>query len=193
MELAWIRSAQRSAVKTRKHPRLSGYKTGLALARFFASLPRSFTHFYQRHWSGRPTIVSKVDSTCTYVPDSEEDKCRREQESQHVTKGRECERHFFSGSASRFLARSADDAGSFATVSRFVSVSSSTPSGKLASILIVALLPSSGVVFQRSVKIGVCFCRTGARSRHFFSATSNCKGLVFIWLMLEQSDKHIQW
>lgn len=80
------------------------------------------------------------------MPDSEEDKSRRQQQSQHVTKGRECERHFFSGSARRFLARSADDAGSFATVSRFASVSSSTRSGKLASILIVALLPSSGVM-----------------------------------------------
>lgn len=31
---------------------------------------------------------------CTYMPDSEKDKCRREQQSQHVTEGRECERHF---------------------------------------------------------------------------------------------------
>lgn len=79
------------------------------------------------------------------MPDSEEDKCRREQQSQHITKGRECERHFSPVLfASPFLARSADDAGSFATVSRFVSRSSSTLVSNIAVILIVALLPSSG-------------------------------------------------
>ena len=63
------------------------------------------------------------------MPDSEEDKRRSEQQSEHVTKGRECERHFFSGSGGRFLARSSDDAGSSsATDLRFVSVSSSSVS-----------------------------------------------------------------
>lgn len=33
--------------------------------------------------------------TCTYMPNGEEDKRRREQQSEHITKGRECERHGF--------------------------------------------------------------------------------------------------
>lgn len=38
------------------------------------------------------------------MPNSEEDKRRREQQSEHITKGRECERHLFSDG--RFLAPS---------------------------------------------------------------------------------------
>lgn len=44
------------------------------------------------------------------MPDGEENERRREQQSQHVAKGRECERHF----SSRLFV-SADDAGSLAT------------------------------------------------------------------------------
>lgn len=65
--------------------------------------------------------MNRAASACTYVPDSEENKRRREQQSQHITKGRECERHYFA-SARRIPA---DDAGSLATVCGLVASSSS--------------------------------------------------------------------
>ena len=71
-------------------------QAGLALARSFPELPPSLTYFYRRRWRVRPAVSSKVDWGSTYMPDSEEDKRCREQQSEHVTKGRECERHFFS-------------------------------------------------------------------------------------------------
>lgn len=46
------------------------------------------------------------------MPDSEKDQRRREQQGKHITKGRERERHFSSGSAGRILARLADDGAS---------------------------------------------------------------------------------
>lgn len=103
------------------------HKAGLALARVLARVLASLrvtlnACFHQRRWSDRPCVSSVAVQMCTYVPDSEEDKRRREQQREHVTKGRECERHFCSlGSVSRFLARLEDDAGSFATDLRFVS------------------------------------------------------------------------
>lgn len=54
---------------------------------------------------------------------------------------------FSSGSARRVLAQLAGDAGSFATDLRFVSESSSSVSVQLADTIVVALLPSSGVVY----------------------------------------------
>lgn len=110
-QLAWIRPVQTLSPPTpsARPPNTSplcSHKAGLALAS-----PLVLLHVtLERRARG--------SATCTYVPDSEEDERGREQQSEHVTKGRECERHFFSGSARRFLARSAEDAGSFATVWR---------------------------------------------------------------------------
>lgn len=61
------------------------------------------------------------------MPDSEENKRRREQQSQHVTKGRESERHFSSILLGRIpVLTVGGDAGSLATVSKVVALSSSS-------------------------------------------------------------------
>lgn len=75
-------------------------QAGLALARSFQNFPPSLTYFHRRRRRVRPAVSSKMVWMSTYMPDSEEDKRRREQQSEHVTKGRECERHFFSCSVS---------------------------------------------------------------------------------------------
>lgn len=70
-----------------------------------------------------------VASARTYVPDSEENKRRCEQQSQHVAKGRESERHFSSVLLGRIRARSVGRRMMQAVsrpVSRFVAFSSSS-------------------------------------------------------------------
>lgn len=65
------------------------------------------------------------------MPNSEEDKRRREQQSEHITKGRECERHLSPGC--RFLARFlllADDAGTNGADLRDLSLMSASFSSK---------------------------------------------------------------
>lgn len=84
------------------------------------------------------------------MPDSKEDKRRREQQSQHVAKGRECERHFSPVPLVGSRLGLTDDAGSFATVSRFVSVSSSSSRGVYrAAVRIVLLLPPAGQCWDK--------------------------------------------
>lgn len=51
--------------------------------------------FYQRSCTDVLIASHRVWQKCTYMPDSEENESRREQQRKHITKGRECERHFF--------------------------------------------------------------------------------------------------
>lgn len=69
-------------MRARSHGAIQPSATSLTLS-------VSHTHTHSIHF--RVSIFSHF----TYVPDGEEDESRREQQREHIAKGRECERHVY--------------------------------------------------------------------------------------------------